>query len=494
MKRFNNFIYECLYIIVEDKADDLIKKNPNLSNEIKKYKDADPSPTKKFLPWLVKQHKLGNVTPDHSNLNSTLSNFDRLKSKHGIQDHTQHSFGDVADVVSKHLGKTKTDIKKKAKSDVDVIHNEDGVTAQHIKTKEASQELYGGGEERGGEKGGARGTTWCVSARSDQCAFGHYGHMYTIHDKNDKNAPYAVHPKNGTITSRHNDGDKDIDDVVRKSPKLKKAVDKIDAHYKNKINKEREFANKLNDPNVSKEHLDKALEHENPAIRKAAVKHKNASDDHIDKALNDENLDVRVAAFHKTNNVKGRHIDKGLKDKRIPVRVAAIEHPNTTKEHLDKALNDDTVDVRYAAIGHPNATKEHLDKGLKDENSYNRARVFSLGTNATKEHIDKGLKDPSKIVRMTALKHKNATEEHLKTALKDEDDDVQFAALRKYSQLKVARNQKLRNQVNEDVPVNNVGGGAIAGVGVGEDGEPGVKKKKTFNVLKKMLRRNLKHD
>lgn len=31
---------------------------------------------------------------------------------------------------------------------------------------------------------------------------------------------------------------------------------------------------------------------------------------------------------------------------------------------------------------------------------------------------------------------------------------------------------------NEDVPANNVGGGAIAGVGVGEDGEPGVKRKR----------------
>ena len=32
--------------------------------------------------------------------------------------------------------------------------------------------------------------------------------------------------------------------------------------------------------------------------------------------------------------------------------------------------------------------------------------------------------------------------------------------------------------MEEDVPANNVGGGAIAGLGVGPDGEPGVKKKK----------------
>lgn len=58
--------------------------------------------------------------------------------------------------------------------------------------------------------------------------------------------------------------------------------------------------------------------------------------------------------------------------------------------------------------------------------------------------------------------------------------------------------KKLKNfkesLLNEDVPTNNVGGGAIAGIGVGEDGEPGVKKKKTFNVLKKMLQRKLTND
>jgi hypothetical protein len=31
----------------------------------------------------------------------------------------------------------------------------------------------------------------------------------------------------------------------------------------------------------------------------------------------------------------------------------------------------------------------------------------------------------------------------------------------------------------EEVPANNVGGGAVAGLGVGPDGEPGVKKKKS---------------
>jgi hypothetical protein len=37
--------------------------------------------------------------------------------------------------------------------------------------------------------------------------------------------------------------------------------------------------------------------------------------------------------------------------------------------------------------------------------------------------------------------------------------------------------------VKEDAPVNAVGGGNIAGLGVGAQGEPGVKKKKIANFI-----------
>jgi hypothetical protein len=44
----------------------------------------------------------------------------------------------------------------------------------------------------------------------------------------------------------------------------------------------------------------------------------------------------------------------------------------------------------------------------------------------------------------------------------------------------------------EEVPANNVGGGAIAGLGVGPDGEPGIKKKKKLDTLMGFIRRKQK--
>jgi hypothetical protein len=46
--------------------------------------------------------------------------------------------------------------------------------------------------------------------------------------------------------------------------------------------------------------------------------------------------------------------------------------------------------------------------------------------------------------------------------------------------------------MQEDAPVNAVGGGAIAGLGVGPDGEPGIKKKKKLDTLMGFIRRKQK--
>ena len=45
--------------------------------------------------------------------------------------------------------------------------------------------------------------------------------------------------------------------------------------------------------------------------------------------------------------------------------------------------------------------------------------------------------------------------------------------------------------IREDAPVNAVGGGQIAGLGVGPQGEPGVTKKKKPMLFSSFLRRKL---
>lgn len=284
--------------LLENMEERLGKQNPTVPMEtIRHYATHDKSPTKKFLPWLVKQHKLGNVTPDHPDLASTIGNFDKYKTKHGIANHTEHTFQEVADAVKPHIGTAATNKelqKQQNNTGVELVHKEpNGITAQHIKTKAASQNMYGGGADRGGEPGGARGTAWCVSARSTECRFQNpeYGKMYTVHDPSDDRAPYAVHPEINKITSRFNDGDKPTTTFLKEKPHLATAVNQIKQHYISNLPEQDQILHKFKNEreNISEDDLDKYIKHPIDHVRYAATKHPKLTSKHIDYVLSHEN-------------------------------------------------------------------------------------------------------------------------------------------------------------------------------------------------------------
>jgi len=64
--------------------------------------------------------------------------------------------------------------------------------------------------------------------------------------------------------------------------------------------------------------------------------------------LDDSNNYVREAALEHPN-VTPDHITKALDDPDEYVRGIAIEHPKATAEHIKKALNDPDYDVRLTA-------------------------------------------------------------------------------------------------------------------------------------------------
>jgi hypothetical protein len=429
-------------LMLEAKVDDLATKHPEHADAIHKYNAADPTSSKKFLPWLVKQHIAGKVTPEDSRLHSTLNNFDKVKHNLEKKDISRYNFKGLADEVDKHV-KKKAEIEAKNNA-VDVIHKEsNGITAQHIKTKEASQKLYGGGEERGGKKGCERGTSWCVSARSDGNLFHKYGHMYTIHDPNDDNAPYAVHPFNegGTITSRHNDGDEPHKEVVENNPHLKNAVNAIMKHSAKYIDGQLSLEGSENrrvrerairHPLATPEHITKALSldgSENDGVRQAAIMHPNATSEHITKVMNGDD-EYAMAAALSHPKVTPEHITKALGNEHSFVREAAISNPNVTSEHITKALSLDGYKnglVRRLAITqHPDkVTPEHITQALSlvgPENRVVREQVMLHHDKITSQHITKALSlegDENSRVRLFAITSKNSkvTPEHITKAL-----------------------------------------------------------------------------
>ena len=421
--------------LTEAKVDDLAAKFPEHADAIREYNKIDPTSTKKFLPWLVKQHIAGNLSPEDARIHTTLANFDKFAHKlPNGKDHNAYDYNTLANHVGEHLESTLK--KKEGENAVEKVYNDpkSGVTAQQIKTREASQKLYGGGATRKGKMGCERGTSWCVAARSDNNMYGAYGPtMYTIHDPNDDNAPYAVHPMSPrqgvVVTNRHNNGDIPTQYFLQHNPHLKGPIDAIVKHsgyqINNYINSDdpTEVRGALSHPMVATQHLAKAMEHYNHNIRAQAAKHPRATPQMIDKALEDEHMDVREAAASNPSAAP-QHIEKALKDKDLTVVRSAIENPKTSPEQLMKVSNTKDERIRAAILRHPNLTDEIRDHILADRSvAENRVEAMK-NPNATPQELMQGLKDSEAAVRRQAVKHPNLTPQHIMQAMDDVDPDV----------------------------------------------------------------------
>ena len=75
--------------------------------------------------------------------------------------------------------------------------------------------------------------------------------------------------------------------------------------------------------------------------------------------------------------------------------------------------------------------------------------------------------------------------------IKDQYRKEVTAVLLENQEREIRRGHEAMGELNEAAPANAVGGGQIAGVGVGPQGEPGVTKKKKPMLFSSFLRRKL---
>ena len=409
MLKFKEYLAEMF--LLEGKIDDLKVQNPNLHREIDRYAAADPTSTKKFVPWLVSQHKRGNVTPDHPDLHQVLGNYDKYKNIHGIKDHTSKTFQEVHSTIMPLIGSGSTKAEIADQGHVK-IHDSGDIQAYHVANKEASQKFYGGGPAAG-----PTNTRWCVSARSEDCLYekSPYGKLYTIHVKGDPDSPYAVHPghkntETGSITNRHNDGDNDIDTELRDNPKiarLKPAIDAIRKHYD-------PLAHRLvNAHDLTPHEIDKAMNnkkyqklllqnphshiamaalnhreanygttwsaarHPDPQVALAALNHPKADKFTTQWAAKYQDPQVALAALNHREADYGttwsaaRHPDP-------QVALAALNHPKADKFTTWRAAEHQDPQVAMAALNHPKADKYTIRQATEHQDPQVRARAQEL--------------------------------------------------------------------------------------------------------------------
>jgi len=145
-------------LLSEGRIDDLKVKYPDHIKIIDRLAIADPSPTKKYLDWMLKQAINDEPVAEIVNL---IKKFEKEKQRLQVKD--INSYATLADLRNAFeiLGTSKGEDKKLAKSGAQVIYAQGSIVVLRVTTKEASC-YYG------------RGTKWCIAATQSHNYFASY--------------------------------------------------------------------------------------------------------------------------------------------------------------------------------------------------------------------------------------------------------------------------------------------------------------------------------
>ena len=396
MKTYRILI-EDLKILFENRIDYLKKNNPEIDSShdsngiyrdsgdiIDHFSGSDPTKKKIYTGWILDQYKKKHIRQeDVDRVRTTLSNFDRYKVKLGEKDIGKYkNLGEVDDAIRPHLGSMVTNREKEGEimdSGRELLHDGGGIKVYHLKTKEASQKIYGGGSIMGN-------TDWCTAVRSNGNAFDRYnklGKIYTIHTDDGKK--YQFHFEDDQFMDER-DIEVDLKGLVKKYPELKKVnefqgkhwdvTDDKDKHW-NQLEKHinpndidingvndivKSKIQKLkNDFNTSKSSdnpdiLHNLKNHPNIHVRKNISTNPNTSPQTLDYMKNHENRAIR-SSVAKNPNTSSNTLDHMKDDKNENVRYNVARNPNTSSDTLHHMKDDNNYFVRYNVASNPNTKR-----------------------------------------------------------------------------------------------------------------------------------------
>ncbi len=432
MLRFKHFLMIERFLMNESKIDDYKAQERNISTEhdpdaqhksaadiIDHFHKHTPGGNVQHTRWMMDQYKKGEIKQeDAHDMHDTVKNFEKYKSKLPKKRIEQYkSVSELKTAMHPHKEKdeeVKAINNSKVVNGSTVVHNSPNLTAYHVHTTEAAQEL---GKKDNGEKLG-----WCTSiADRSKNMFQHYNeksrgnfHILHMHKEQFPHRRIGGVGVNGQFQDENNKTIKgeDFHNLIHRNPELEKIpAIKNSRHYK---------VQKASDPTNSKEHLDKLINDKDEDIRAGVAANKSATKEHLDKLIEDESEHVRNTVFK--NSPHKEHIDKyAITHKDPKIRASVATNPNATKEHLDKLSNDENEDVR-TAVAENTSHKKYLDKLVNDKDHKVRAAVAN-NPNATKEHFDKLVNDKSEHVRKAVLVN-SPHKEHIDKLNSDESPNI----------------------------------------------------------------------
>lgn len=190
---------------------------------------ADPSKNKVHTQFIVGLYKNKKIRQeDAPRIKDVLTNFDKYKNKLAPEEKqlnlkTYPTLSALEDKIHPHIGTVVS--KNAAQTELnqpghELKYEDDNIKVFKLTSKEASQNLYGGGHQRGG-----MGTSWCTAARSDNCMFDHYSKpdspLHVVHRKSD-GAVFQYHTNSNQFMDAA-DNEISKEDFMSIAPSLHKA-------------------------------------------------------------------------------------------------------------------------------------------------------------------------------------------------------------------------------------------------------------------------------
>lgn len=168
--------------LTEAIIDNIIKQNPDMdASVIKHYNDNSLPADKKHLDWVVKQHKLGNITPaDAHTLKPYLTSYMRHKEKIGDSIHKFDVDG-LRDAVKRFTTDSNTKDIPKEDANTKVIHEDDDIIVKQHKGWESSAAMGKLPTNNPYHKELNGHASWCISLRGGSNKG--YVNTYTEHGK-----------------------------------------------------------------------------------------------------------------------------------------------------------------------------------------------------------------------------------------------------------------------------------------------------------------------
>ena len=327
--------------LLESKLSSLISQFPKHARELFKLAQSDPSQQKlKYLEWQFEQYLSKNEPIDE--LISVISTYHRNLQKLSRRDINDfESLGELRAYLEEELSKTsKSQQKKTAKKDVEVLYEDENFLLAHPRSTQASCFL-------------GVGTRWCISATQTTNHFFQYSadnnFFYILINKKlsgqklpESKFALQFNKKNNKLETIWNANDEQIS--------------KED--FNAKVGKD--FATKM--IGVSNEHflkqndteIVKALSGRNEELRKRLMK--------------DENLDVR---YWIVRRIDPEFLPEMMKDENTGVRREVAQRIDP--EFLPEMMKDESSNVRYWVA--ERIDPKFLPEMMKDENWYVRWEV-----------------------------------------------------------------------------------------------------------------------